>query len=169
VRIVVYHTNEDDPKKCTARKLHRMGLADLTERVAGVPRGAILLDPFAEKAVSSEDVEAAAASGLAALDCSWETAEGAFAHARRRTLPRALPYLVAANPVNFGKPSRLSTLEALAAALYIYGEMDQARALLGAYNWGVRFLEVNQEPLEAYRACRTSGEVVAAMREFLPG
>jgi len=168
VKITVYHTNEDDPKKCTARKLERMGLVELVDRVRAVPPGAILLDPFAEKAVSAEDIETANRCGLAALDCSWETAETAFDHARRRTESRALPYLVAANPVNFGKPTKLSTLEALVATLVIYGQTEQAQSLVGAYNWAPRFLEVNREPLEAYAACATSGEVVEAMRAFVP-
>lgn len=168
MKIVIYHADEDDPKKCTARKLHRLGLAELVNRVERLPRGAILLDPFAEKAVSPEDVQTATKAGLAAVDCSWETAEGAFARARRRTQARALPYLVAANPVNFGKPTLLSTLEALAATLFIYGAEEQAQRLLGAYTWGPRFLEVNHEPLEAYRKCKTSADVVSVMYEFVP-
>lgn len=168
MKVVVYHTNEDDPKKCTARKLERMGLVKLVEQVRRLPHGAVLLDPFAEKALSREDLPAANDNGLAGLDCSWETAVSAFDHARRRAEPRALPYLVAANPVNFGKPTKLSTLEALVASLWIFGEKEQAHAMMSAYNWGIRFLEVNQEPLDAYAACETSGDVVRVMREFIP-
>ena len=168
MRLAVYHADEDDPKKCTARKLDRMGLVELVERVRRLPAGAILLDPFAEKAVSPEDIVEAEKRGLAALDCSWETAETAFDHARKLCTPRALPYLVAANPVNYGKPTKLSTLEALVAALVIYGQREQAEALTGAFNWAPTFLELNREPLEAYAACQTSGQVVEAMRAFIP-
>lgn len=168
MRLVIYHTNEDDPKKCTARKLARFGLAELVERIEGIPPKSVLLDPFAEKAVSREDVDTAVTSSLAALDCSWKTAETAFARVRHRMNPRALPYLVAANPVNFGKPTMLSTLEALAATLIIYDRREQAEKLLATYNWGRRFLEVNREPLEAYAACETSSDVVRVMHEFVP-
>lgn len=168
MRLVVYHTNEDDPRKCSARKLHRLGLVELVERVAGLPPMSILLDPLAEKAVSPEDVPHAVTSSLAAVDCSWKNVDRVLPIARRRCQPRGLPYLVAANPVNFGKPTRLSTLEALAAALIIYDRPEQAERLLGAYTWGPRFLEVNREPLDAYARCATSAEVVRVMHEFVP-
>ena len=118
--------------------------------------------------MSPEDVPFVVTASLAAFDCSWETAEAMLPAARRRMEPRALPYLVAANPVNFGKPTKLSTVEAIAAALCIYGRKEQAEAALGVVTWGPRFLEVNKEPLEAYAACETSADVVREMHAFIP-
>lgn len=165
---MIYHEGNDDPKKNTALKLGRKNYAEIVDRIGGIPYGSVLLDPFAEKAVSAEDVDAIATSSLAAFDCSWETAEAMLPIARRKTLPRALPYLVAANPVNFGKPTKLSTVEAVAAALYIYARKDEAERALSVVTWGPRFLEVNREPLEAYARCETSADVVREMRSFIP-
>jgi pre-rRNA-processing protein TSR3 len=165
---VIYYEGNDDPKKNTALKLEKKGHAELVKHLAGIPPGSILLDPFALKAVSREDVVFAVTSSLCAFDCSWETAEQMLPAARRRLEPRALPYLVAANPVNFGKPTKLSTVEAIAAALYIYGREDEATRALGVVPWGPRFLELNKEPLEAYAKCETSAEVVREMLTFLP-
>ncbi|MEI7649193.1 MAG: DUF367 domain-containing protein, partial [Methanomicrobiales archaeon] len=47
-----------------------------------------------------------------------------------------------------------------AAALYILGEKDRAAAVLSKVNWGIRFLEVNQEPLDLYANAKDSTEVV---------
>ena len=49
VRLVVYHANEDDPKKCTAKKLHRFGYASLEKNVRRLPYHAILLESVCRK------------------------------------------------------------------------------------------------------------------------
>ena len=54
---------------------------------------------------------------LVGLDCSWAQIEDSVQQVMKRTRLKArmLPLLLAANPVNWGKPSKLTTAEALAA------------------------------------------------------
>ncbi len=80
-----------------------------------------------------------------------------------------MPFLVAANPVNYGRPQVLSSVEALAAALVILGEGDQAQALLAKFKWGPTFLTLNAEPLRAYRDASNSRQVVLAQADFTGG
>lgn len=143
-------------------KLARAGMLTVVADIRKVPRGTLLLDPAAGRALSPAD---RAVSSVTALDCSWERLDAIDRSSWRRR--RALPYLLAANPMNFGRPFRLSSVEAVAAALYIIGESNQAREILAKFNWGVRFLELNAEPLEAYAGCADSTEVVAVQEEFM--
>jgi pre-rRNA-processing protein TSR3 len=167
VKLVVYDADEDDPKKCTAKKLHRFGYIFLEKNIRRLPYHAVLLNPFAEKSLSREDHQNAKDHGLVALDCSWKTAEQSFEFLKTTTIARALPFLLAANPVNYGKPFQLSTLEAFAAALYIFGEIEHAKKIVGIYTWGPRFLELNREPLEDYRQARDSAEVIRLMKQYI--
>jgi pre-rRNA-processing protein TSR3 len=167
ISLVVFHANEDDPKKCTAKKLHRFGYATLEKNIRKLPYHAVLLNPYAEKSLSREDLSIVQQHGIVALDCSWKTAEQSFQSLEKTSVSRALPFLLAANPVNYGKPFQLSTLEAFAAALYILGEVDQATKILGIYTWGPRFLELNHEPLEDYRKAKNSQEIISLMKEYI--
>lgn len=166
IRLFALLQREDDPKRCTAAKLVRLG--DLIEvpSAARVPPGAVVLDPEAEKALSREDLGAAKSRGLLVLDCSWNALRR-FPRVRSGLRHRALPFLVAANPTNFGKPQRLSSAEALAAAAYILGERALAHHLMSRFKWGPAFLEINKERLEAYAASETSQEVVEAQARML--
>ena len=82
--------------------------------------------------------------------------------------PRALPYMLAANPINWGKAMMLSTAEALAASAYIMGEKEQAQTLMSKFIWGPTFLTMNKNPLDDYAAAKTSRGVVEAMHQYLP-
>jgi pre-rRNA-processing protein TSR3 len=162
MELLIYHANQCDPKKCSGKKLARFKLARLTANIRSL-RGYLVLSPFAEKAISAEDK--GQFRGIAAMDCSWAHAEEAFAALKATT--RALPFLVAANPVNYGKAFKLSTVEALAAALIIVGESAQADEILSKFSWGHTFLELNREPLAEYAMAKTSAEVVAIQMEYL--
>ena len=80
---------------------------------------------------------------------------------------RALPFMVATNPVNYGKPCTLSTSEAVAATLYITGFKDQAKDIMDTFKWGHTFIELNYELLEAYSNAKNSLEVVDIQNDFL--
>ncbi len=78
---------------------------------------------------------------------------------------RKLPLLVAANTVNYGKPYKMNTAEALAASLHIAGLRTEAMALLFPFSYGQEFLKINHDLLEAYAACPNSAAVEIASRE----
>jgi len=167
MRLVVYDARECDPKKCTASRLRRFEKVETIYSMLELPSGAVLLDPFAETALSKADFSAAKSRGLAALDCSWKKISQ-MPSLKKRMVRRALPYLVAANPTYYGRPTTLSTAEALAAALFIFGEKDLAEDILGVFKWGPEFLKLNREPLEAYASAPDSVGVVAAQLQFMP-
>ena len=162
IPLLAYRDNTCDPRKCSVTKLARSGMVRIVPRIRAIPRGTILLDPTAEQALSPAD---RSTSSITVLDCSWEVLDTSAVRSLRHR--RALPFLLAANPVNFGKPFKLSSLEAFAAALFILGEKEQAEKILSIYTWGCRFLEVNREPLELYAGARNSTEVVAIQADYL--
>jgi pre-rRNA-processing protein TSR3 len=143
-------------------KLARADMLTIITDIRRIPKRTLLLDPTAERALSPADSNV---SSITALDCSWEHLDSIDRSQWSRR--RALPYLLAANPMNFGRPFRLSSVEAIAAALYIIGETCQAEMILAKFNWGMRFLELNAEPLDAYANCTDSAGVVAEQEEFM--
>lgn len=167
MKLVVYHAEDCDPKKCTALKLARMEKVKIIRKIEELPFGSILLNPFSENALSPADLELARRSGLTAFDCSWEKIKG-IRDVDDRFENRSLPYLVAANPVNYGKPTKLSTVESFSASLYILGERKQAEELLEGFGWGHTFLELNKDPLEAYSKAEDSTEIVEIQEDFMP-
>ena len=167
IKLIVYHKEEDDPKKCSAKKLHKFGFVKLEKNIKKIPRGAILLNPFVKKSFSKEDLDTAIKHGIIAVDCSWKKAEHSFDFLDKMCVSRALPFLIAVNPVNYGKPFKLSTLEAFATALYILDDIDRANEMLNIYKWGPHFLRLNKEPLEDYRKAKNSKEVVKIMSQYI--
>jgi pre-rRNA-processing protein TSR3 len=167
IQLHIYHTNQCDPKKCTGRKLAKFGNAKIVKNVRQIPIKAIVLNPLATKAFSKEDEFYAKKQGIAVLDCSWEKAEELLFKLRKKGNSRALPYLVAANPTNFGKPFKLSTAEAFAAALFILGNEAEAEHILSKFKWGPHFLEMNRIPLTEYSKAKSSQEVVKIQEDFI--
>ena len=156
---------QDDPRKCTAAKLVKFNLAKPLYRTRQIPRASLVLNPFAPTLLLNNDRAQALTHGLVAVDCSWEKARAVF-----ETQPpgrsKKLPTLLAANPVNYAKPDKLTSLEAMAAALYITGFQAKAGQMLSIFKWGPHFLTLNAQPLDAYSAALDEAQLKKAVTDF---
>ncbi len=166
MKLLVYHLSQDDPKKCTAKKMERFGLVRIVKRVERIPRGCIILNPDADRMFSMADKENSLKYGIVAVDCSWRDVDVVFSRLSRFKNHRYLPFLVPVNPVNFGKPGKLSTLEAFIASLYIIGEEELAIKLSNLYKWSPHFLTMNRELLDMYRNSRDPEDIKRRLEEF---
>jgi pre-rRNA-processing protein TSR3 len=125
-----------------------------------------VLNPFGEIAFSPADRQRVHDFGLVALDCSWEHAQKVMKGHVRGT-SRCLPVLIAGNPVNYAKLTKLSTAEAIAAALYIAGFTEESKNLLSIFTWGHTFLELNQILLDNYINAKDSTEILEMQTRLL--
>lgn len=126
----------------------------------------LVLSPAGDRCVSAEDYDLLGAGGLAVVDCSWARLDE-VPFSKLRGTPRLLPFLLASNPVNYGRPATLSCAEALAAALYIGGRREDARAVMAKFTWGDSFFHLNGPALDEYAACTNADEVLAVQERFM--
>ena len=157
-RLLYAYLGQDDPRKSTMKKLERF---DMVTKVPVTKASRTLsLTPYADLYLLPSDRELALKTGLLLIDGSWNRITS-IENLRLR-YPRKLPLLVPVNPVNFGKPGKLSSVEAMAAALYIMEFQGEAEAVLSKFNWGENFIKMNIQPLEEYLKCKSQEEVPAA-------
>ena len=164
IGVFALEMDQDDPIKCTARKMIHMDLAKRVSRKFHAPDSTIVLNPYAHRVLSPPD---RGVKGILVVDCSWSQAQETFFR-KIGGKHRRLPLLLAANPTNYARAGMLSSVEAVAATLYVLGEVEEARSYLSIYKWGPTFEELNGEPLESYRLCKSEGKVLQEEREYFP-
>ncbi|HIP91633.1 MAG TPA: DUF367 family protein [Methanothermococcus okinawensis] len=165
MKIYIYHKNQCDPKRCTALKMGKLNMAKILRDYRKIPRRALLLNPYAKTPVSIEDRDIIERYGILALDCSWQHAQEVFKRVKFKH-HRRLPFLIAANPVNYGIPCKLSTLEACIATLYIANYKNEALSLLNGFKWAETFIDLNRDLLESY-AGKGCEEILEIEKDFL--
>jgi len=166
LRILIYDFHQDDPSKCTSAKLQKFHLARQLHSLKEIPRSAIVLNPSSNLTLSFQDRTLIEQHGLVGLDCSWNLSDDTLQN-NIKGENRRLPTLLAGNPTNYSIRGRLSTAEALAAALVITGFEKEAQRLLSVFNWGSTFLTLNKEPLESYSRT-VPGELSKQEQEYFP-
>ncbi|KAI5964815.1 TSR3 [Candida pseudojiufengensis] len=166
-KLAMWDFDHCDPKRCSGKKLERLGL--IKNLRIGQKFQGIIISPNGKTTVCPNDLELVEAQGAAVVECSW---------ARLDEIPfqklggstkneRLLPYLVAANPVNYGRPWKLNCVEALAACFAIVGHLDWAELLLENFSWGLTFLKINKELIEIYQNCDDSESILKAQDDWL--
>ena len=151
---------QDDPKKCTAAKLIKFGLA---KKITKSQSKTVLLHPYSEKTLLNN--EKSLFTSITGIDCSWVLAEQVF-QKNFIGISRKLPPLLAGNPVNYSKINKLTTVEAISAAAFILGHKTLSESLLEKFNWGHTFLELNENLLQDYKKAKSEGEVIEIIRSY---
>lgn len=164
-KLAMWDFDHCDPKRCSGKKLERLGLIK-SLRIGQKFQG-IVVTPNGKGVVCPNDREIVEQFGVAVVECSWARLDEVPFGKIGGKYERLLPYFVAANPVNYGRPMKLNCVEAVAACLAIVGRQDWALELLQNFEWGPNFLKINKELLEMYSDCTDSDSVLNAEKEFL--
>ncbi len=163
--LLILMLKQDSPDKCTAEKLLKFKLA---KSIRYIPKNTITLNPFSRNVLTKSDN--LYSNHLCAIDCSWEknNQPNKFSFLHGNKLSRRLPLFLAANPINYAKIGKLSTVEALAGSLFILGNKDQADHILNKFKWGHTFHELNSDLLLEYSAAKDAEEIIKIEREYFP-
>ena len=151
---------QDDPKKCTAAKMVKFGLA---QNITKVGNNGLVLDPFSKKTLLPKD--RFLVNSVVGIDCSWNLANQAFSK-KFNGIKRKLPPLLAGNPVNYSKLNKLTTAEALSASLIILGHNEQGLESLDKFKWGHTFYELNQNLFEEYSKLENEEQIELILKDY---
>jgi pre-rRNA-processing protein TSR3 len=157
MKVVVFMLKQDDPSKCTANRMTKFRFALPTKYIS---KDTLILNPFSKFLLCRNDAKIY--KSLCVIDCSWEKVNNEFTKnkiLKYSRVDRRLPRLLAGNPTNYSKLGKLSSAEAVAAALYILGNKRIAHDIMNKFKWGHTFFDLNSEPLEEYSRASSPEEI----------
>ncbi len=160
MKINVIMLKQDDPKKCSAAKLVKFGLVSNIRKTSS---RTLVLNPFSKKILLKSDKKLV--NSITGIDCSWNHSTDTFSKSFSG-ISRKLPPLLAGNPVNYAKLNKLTTVEALSAALYILGDSETMSSLLAKFNWGHTFYTLNKNLLEDYSKAKSESDIHKICEEY---
>ena len=164
IKLSMLYFDQCDPKKCTGKKMERLGL--LKETKFSRNYGGILLTPNGKKICSIEDHDIIANKGICVIDCSWAKFNELHLDLHKIET-RSLPFMVAVNPVNFGKAFKLSCAEAFSACLYLGGFEKEARFVMDHFKWGAHFFKINEELFGKYKGVTSQDELKEIQEKYI--
>jgi len=165
VHLAMWDFGHCDPKRCSGKKLERAGMIKglkIGQRFRG-----LVITPQGTQVVSPVDRKIVEENGLAVVECSWVRLEEVPWRKIKSPHERVLPYLVASNPVNYGRPWKLNCAEALAAALHILGFSQYAHVVMANFTWGDSFWNLNKDILGRYQECSSAQQVIQVQDTIL--
>ena len=165
LRLRMWDFAQCDPKRCTGARLAKKGI--FQRMPLKQPFRGIVLSPEAKLPVSPADIYIVEKSGISLIDCSWARLQEIPFRQMASGHHRLLPFMVAANSVNYGRPFKLTCAEACAATLYICGKEDAAREVMNFFSYGEEFFKINREVLNIYASCKDAEEVILKQNEWL--
>ena len=166
---------------------HSVSVGSRDRRAVGYRRDRLLVGRG--RAAAAASIESWPSSP-AYVDRGWLHLASKVARGLTR-LVLVVPFLVAANPVNYGKPLRLTCVEAVAATLFIVGLKKEGKQLLSHFGWGPTFYSINRcvraSPMLStvwrvqlvtlgvsssklfakYAACSSSAEVIEVQEQWI--
>lgn len=168
IKLYVLRLKEDSPRASTALKLIKLGLAHKLYRPERISSKLIVLDPFAEETISKDDL-GIGIKGIVVVDRSWNRLLSSGGRLMRYSakLRRRLPFFIAANPINYMQAQKLSSAEALAAAMIVLGCEDRAKDIMSKFKWGGSFFTINRQIIEAYLSAKSREELLHIEREMM--
>lgn len=163
--LALWDFQQCDPTKCSGQRLVRLGLVRAMNVRQSFP--GIVLTPTATQVLSPADIGIVQRFGIATVDCSWKELGGVSWQKMSMGHPRLLPFCVAGNPVNYGRPYKLNCAEAYCMALAVVGMREFALRLIMNFRYGEAFWNVNAELIATYAACADAEQVQAAQEQYL--